>query len=213
MFHRVVSKLVATQTSQSITLRIYRDGNALVGDVSGFLQNLERAYNSAYVLDSIIEEAEELSLRGTGPTIPLRHQLWMSWWPPTPEKVASMVPEADRLRFSGVEFHSPDFWDFSGKLHLLEVIRQYLNRRQKDRKHGSSSNTRRLDLENQNLELNILERKIKVLKRLGASDRDLALLQEHLLAKSLQQLTPYQDQGLIFECDIIDPNIEKKKIA
>lgn|GEM_PF-3573772 len=207
----MVSKLAASKTSLGIALRIHGDNDALVGDISSFLQNLERAYNSAYVLDSIIEEAEELSRMGTAPTIPLRNQLWMLWWPPTPEKVASMVPKADRLRFSSVESHSPGCWNFLGKLNPLDVIQQYLNRRQQDREYGSSANARSLDLENQNLELNIFERRITFLKQLGASDKDLALLREHLLAKSLQQLNPYQDQGLILKCEIVDPNIEKKK--
>ncbi|UJB73211.1 hypothetical protein HRE53_32115 (plasmid) [Acaryochloris sp. 'Moss Beach'] len=140
----------------------------------------------------------------------------MTWWPPTSKKVAAMVPEADRLKLIGIELHSPGFWDFLGKLSPLEVLRQYLNdrhERQKDHEFRSPAETRKLDLENQSLELDIIERKIGILEHLGAKDRDLALLKEYLLAKSLRQLDPYQDQGLIFESEIVDPNIEKKKIA
>lgn len=180
-----------------------------MGDVSGFLRDLEYAYNSAYVFDSILEEAEELYRTGNSPGLPIRNLLWMAWWPPTPEKVAAMVPEADRLRLIGVELHSPGAWDFLGKLNPLETIRLYLNdrhERQKDREYRSRAEAEKLELEN-------FKEKIDVLKQLGATDKDLALLKEQLLAKSLRQLNSYQDQGLILEGEIVDPNIEKKKIA
>lgn len=205
----MVSTLTATETSQGNALRIYGDGDAYVGDVSGFLRDLEYAYNSAYVFDSILEEAEELYRTGNSPGLPIRNLLWMAWWPPTPEKVAAMVPEADRLRLIGVELHSPGFWDFLGKFNPLEVLRQYLNdrhERQKDRQYRSSAEAEKLELEN-------FKEKIDILKQLGATDKDLALLKEQLLKKSLRQLNPYQDQGLILEGEIVDPNIEKKKIA
>ncbi|UJB73214.1 hypothetical protein HRE53_32130 (plasmid) [Acaryochloris sp. 'Moss Beach'] len=67
----MVSKLTATETSQGIVLRIYGNGGAYVGDVSSFLQNLEYAYNSAYVFDSIVEEAEELSRTGNSLSLPI----------------------------------------------------------------------------------------------------------------------------------------------
>lgn len=136
----MVSTLTATETSQGIALRIHGNGDAYVGDVSGFLQALEYSYNSAYVFDSIIEEAEDLYRTGNSPGLPIRNLLWMAWWPPTPEKVAAMLPEADRLRLIGVELHSPGFWDFLGKLNPLEVLRQYINdrhERQKDREYRS----------------------------------------------------------------------------
>lgn len=205
----MVSTLTATETSQGIALRIHGDGDAYVGDVSGFLQALEYAYNSAYVFDSIIEEAEDLYRTGNSPGLPIRNLLWMAWWPPTPEKVAAMVPEADRLRLIGVELHSPGFWDFLGKFIPLETIRLYLNdrhERQKDRQYRSRIEAEKLELEN-------FKDKIDVLKQLGATDKDLALLKEQLLAKSLRQLNSYQDNGLILEGEIVDPNIEKKKLA
>lgn len=205
----MVSTLTATETSQGIALRIYGDGDAYVGDVSGFLRDLEYAYNSAYVFDSILEEAEEFYRTGNNPGLPIRNLLWMAWWPPTPEKVAAMVPEADRLRLIGVELHSPGFWDFLGKLNPLETIRLYLNdqhERQKDRQYRSRIEAEKLELEN-------FKDKIDVLKQLGATDKDFALLKDQLLAKSLRQLNPHQDQGLILEGEIVDPNIEKKKIA
>lgn len=206
----MVSTLTATETTQGIVLRIHGDGDLYVGDVSCFLRDLEYAYNSAYVFDSILEEAEELYRTGNNPGLPIRNLLWMAWWPPTTEKVAAMVPEADRLKLIGVIFHSPGHWDFLGVLNPLTVLLQYLEARhnwRQDREFRDPAESRRLELENQRLELDLIERKIVILQKLGANSRDLALLKEQLLAQALRQLNPYQDRGLILDSEIVNPNI------
>ena len=124
----VSTLLPKTGNSVGSVLRVYGNGQVFVEDVYKYLADLEYSYNCAYVLDSILEQAEELAeyYGESRPPIPIKNLLWASWWPPNPEKVAGMVPPEEKLQLHGVQFNSPGWWDFFGKLNPLEVLRQYL---------------------------------------------------------------------------------------
>lgn len=209
-----VAPFSATERSQGHILRLYGNGEVFVEDVYEYLNALEYAYNCAYVLESITQQAEEIARQYGEPPIPLRNLLWVSWWPPNPEKVAGLVPREDRIKLIGVELHSPGFWDFMGKLNPLEVIRQYLNdrhERRKDRDYRETAEARKLELENRRSEIQILRETIQLLRDMGATPQDIALLKDGLIYNSLQGLNSTQDRGLIVDAEIVNPDLEKKK--
>ena len=212
----MVATFPATERSQGHVLRLHGNGEVLVEDVYKYLNALEYAYNCAYVLESITQQAEEIARQYETPPIPLRNLLWGNWWPPTPEKVAGLVPSEDKLKLRGVELNSPGFWDFMGTLNPMEVVRQSVcdhHERRKDREYREPAEARKLELENELLAIEVFEKKLQILKEIGATPQDLSLLKDQLLKKPLQGLNPSQDQGLIVDAQIVNPEIEKKKIA
>ncbi|MEM8720106.1 MAG: hypothetical protein AAGE84_12445 [Cyanobacteria bacterium P01_G01_bin.39] len=212
----MVAQIVSAKHDQGYVLRIKGNGGILVEDIYKCLNDLEYAYNSAYVLKSITQQAKELSKQYSNQQlpIPLRNLLWASWWPPNPEITAAFVPDEDRLKLHGVELHSPGFWDFLGKLSPLTVILDYLNLRheqRKDRVYREPAEAEKLRIENWTLELDAVEKQLKLLIDMGATPHDLSILRDQLIKKSLKRLDVHQDQGLISNAEIVDPEAEKKK--
>lgn len=209
----MIAAPIATKQSQGYVLRLHGNGEVFVEDVNKYLNALEYAYNCAYVLDSITQQASELARQYEKPPIPLRNLLWGNWWPPNAEKVAGLVPDKDRLKLKGVELNSPGFWDFMGTLNPLEVLRQYLNDRHERKKdeYRSPAEARKLELENELLELKVIKEKVKFLTGLELPPQDIELLKDRLLKRPLQGLNAYQDQRLITDAQIVDPELEKKK--
>ncbi len=203
--------------SQGSVLRIYGNGEVFVEDICKYLSALEQAYNSAYVFDSIAEQANEIAdfYGEQRPPIPLRNLLWSSWWPPNAEKLKGLVPDDERLKLLGVELQSPGFWDFLGKLNPLEVLRAYLNdrhERRKDIEYREEREARKLELENELLEIQVIEKKLELLEQMGATPQDLLLLRDKLLHRPLRGLNEYQDQQLIITAEIVDPEFEQPKL-
>jgi hypothetical protein len=126
-------------------------------------------------------------------------------WPPSPEEIASLVPNRDRLVIAEVDLHSPGFWNFLGNLNPLEVIRQYINdrhERRKDKSYRESAEARKLELENLKLENEVLRERIKIAKELGATEQDLAPLLNELVFRPLRALDRHQDRGVIERAEI-----------
>lgn len=212
----VSTKLPKTGNSVGSVLRVYGNGQVFVEDVYKYLADLEYAYNCAYVLHSILGQAEELAeyYGASRPPIPIKNLLWASWWPPNPEKVAGMVPPEEKLQLQGVQFNSPGFWDFFGQLNPLEVLRQYVNdqhERRKEREDREPLEARKGLLEIEQLELENLNRRLELLKQLGPTEQDLSILKYQLLSKPLEKLNSYQDQRLIVDAEIVNPEQPKKK--
>jgi hypothetical protein len=131
-------------------LRIHGDGEVEVELVTAYLADLEHAYDSILLFESIIE-----GVRRTSRDFPFpRYQfaLTVGWpvarrrglghirdWPPGPEEIASFVPASEQLILSAVQLTQP-----------FEVLRRYLNDRHERRKYGEyreAAEARRLELE------------------------------------------------------------------
>lgn len=208
----MVSTLPITEQRQGNALRIDGEGGFPVESIANFLLSLEYAYNSAYVFDSILDQAHELLETGT--PLPARNLLWMQWWPPTPEKVAAMVPESDRLILTSVELHSPGMWDFLGKLNPLETLRLYLNdrnERRKDVAYRDAADARRRRLEDEMIALENVARKVEILKSLGVPEKDISVMVEQLLFPPLRELSAHQDQGMLEGAEVVDLDTVKKR--
>lgn len=210
----VATQILTKQGQQSI-LRIYGNGEVLVEDICQYLNAIDQAYNSVYVFDILARQAREIGefyareefYGRERPPFPLQNLLWGGWWPPNPEKVTALIPDEDRLKLRAVELNSPGFWDFFGKLNPLEVLREYLkdrHERRKDREYRELEEAKKLQLENELKEIQVLQEKYDLLKAMGATNEDIALLKSQLLYRPLKKLNAYQDQKLITTADIID---------
>jgi hypothetical protein len=172
-------------------LRIYGEGNFDAEHTAIFFARIVEAYKSLLVLDKIMLAAEHKKIRRL--------------------KVNPVTPfieaEEDRLRLVAVEFHSPGFWEFLGKLNPLEVLRQYLNdrhQREKDEKYRNAAEKRKLQLENERgsidnsvLKLKFVREFIDTCRHAGVSEAEIqALVKEHALAP-LIRLDAVAAQGLI----------------
>jgi hypothetical protein len=206
--------MVATQsfkaTKEGSVLRINGNSGASVEDVSKYLKALDYAYNSAYVFNNIVKQAEELNnTYNRSLPIPLRNLLWLNWWNPNEEKIASFVPLKYRLTLEKVNINSPGFWEFVGALNPLQFIREYLkdnHERKKDRKYREEDEEKLADLQIQLKEIEVIEKKAKLLKELSATEEDIDILISELLAKPLKELSSFQDTNLIIDAEIVDPN-------
>jgi hypothetical protein len=110
------------------------------------------------------------------------------------------VPVREQLILCAVSLGSPGFWEFLGTLNPLEVIRHYLSdrhERRKDTVYRESAERRRLELENLERENAVISGRVKLLKELGATDRDLAPLLNELINTPLRKLDRYQDHEVI----------------
>ncbi|MDZ8239689.1 MAG: hypothetical protein RMZ69_21490 [Nostoc sp. ChiQUE01a] len=199
-------------TKEGSILHITGNSGALVEDVSKYLKVLDHAYNSAYVFDSIIKQSEELNDKYNGNfPLPLRNLLWLNWWNPNEEKIASLVPVEHKLKLQKVNINSPGFWEFLGNLNPLQFIREYLkdnHERKKDRKYREEDEEKLGDLQVEFKRIEIIEKKIEIIKKLGVTDDDISVLKNELLSKPFKQLSTFQDTNLIIDAEIVDPNSE-----
>ena len=93
---------------------------------------------------------------------------------------------------------------FLSKLNPLEAIRQYLNdrhERSKDHQYRNPVEARRLQLDNDAIALNHLEKRIEIIKSLGASDQDLAVLKKQVLLQSLEVLSSPNERSNLKQDD------------
>ncbi len=210
-----MSILTTEKQSQGSVLRIHGSGEVFVEDVYRYLNALEYAYNSAYVLDSIIGQAEELSKLYKRLPIPLKNILWGNWWPPNTEKIASLVPDENRLKLCSVQLKSSYFWDFMGKLNPLKVLQAYLSaqcKQKNGREYREKKEIGKLELENELLETNPIGKKLELLKQMGVTSQDLSLLKDRLLRRPLRGLNKYQDQVMIASAEIVLLRDRKKLV-
>jgi hypothetical protein len=192
-------------------LRIHGHGEVEVELVISYLADLKHAYNSIILFESIIDGLERTARDIHFSRYPFG--LYMDWpvarrrgighireWPPRPEEVASFVPASEQLALSAVQLSSPGFWEFLGTLNPLEVLRKAINdrhERRKDIEYRESAEKRRLELENQILETELISKRITMARELGATKRDLAPLLNELVYRPILHLDRSQDRGVI----------------
>ena len=182
--------------------------------LTAFLSDFEHAYNSIFAFETIADSlgrfARHFPLyldQSISFELPIRSRrgLRILDWPPTREQTALMVPRKEQLVISSVALNSPGEWEFLGALNPLEVARKYLHdrhERRKDREYRETAEKRRLALEDSILESKAIGERARLLKELGATDRDIAPLIDALLYKPLISLDHHQDNGVI---DDVDP--------
>ncbi|NBD32667.1 MAG: hypothetical protein GVY17_06820 [Cyanobacteria bacterium] len=171
---------------------------------------MEYAYNSSYVLERMVEQAQKIGYDYEGP-MPVSTLLWNSWWPPTEEKVAAFVPNSERIFLKAVVLESPGVWDFLGSLNPLKSILEYINLRhemRKDYEYREGEEARKLKIENDLLETQLIRERLAIIREIGATENDLSILKDQLLGRSFKRLHEFQDVGLITYAQVIEEGEE-----
>jgi hypothetical protein len=126
-----------------------------------------------------------------------------AFWPLADVDPSRRPMSGERLIVSRVVLESPGFWEFFGKLNLLEVIRQYLNdrhERDKDREYRSAAEREQLALENALRRLEVAERLMRLEREFGADlygSEAWRLGWEAHLRPSLDRLADFDQRGMI----------------
>lgn len=197
-------------------LRVHGQGGVEVALVAAFLTDFRHAYESVLFFEATIDGMSRVARDFPFPMYLLgpdfgwlvtsrRTGLRARYRPLIAEEIASSVPRSEQLVLSAVSLNSPGFWEFLGTLNPLEVLRKYLNdrhERRKDRDYRESAEQRRLILENLSLENKVISERVRLVKEMGATDRDLAPLLNELIYKPLAALDRYQDKGVIEHSEI-----------
>jgi predicted NACHT family NTPase len=100
-----------------------------------------------------------------------------------------------------------------GTLNPLEVLRKAINdrhERRKDREYRESAERRRLELENQIQETELISKRITMARELGATKRDLAPLLNELVYRPILRLDRSQDRGVITYAELPDRDDEQQ---
>jgi hypothetical protein len=184
-------------------LVVHSSGGWPVGDTIDFLQTINTAYARLLTFETIIEAYESRARRferygwpfGLPPAEP---GLWRDAVELPEASLERFIRPRDQLIVERVELSSPGFWAFLGNLNPLEVLRQYLNdRHTRQLEHGREpQNLRRLDLENQLLENQIISGRVAIARELGATDADLVPLLNSIIGP-LQRLDALAERGMI----------------
>ena len=203
----VADKISVSTSQEDLVLRIHAKGEVLVETTRKFLSTVEDAYNSGYVFESIVEQAREIASKNIQHPLPISTLLWNFWWPPSEEKIAAFIPNSDKLVLRGVTLKSPGFWDFVGSANPLNFILEFINQRhehRKDREYRNFAEEEKLRLENELAQIKIIQEKLSVLKDLGASKTELAVLRDQLLGRSFNSLREFQDNKQVVNAEIVN---------
>jgi hypothetical protein len=193
---------------------LHGHGEVEVSRITDLLGDVRHAYESALVLeiilDGIVRDYKEFRLSPDFGYIALRTSRRFLWrrgeLPFGYGDVEIAVPRREQLVLASVKLASPGVWEFLGSLNPLEQVRKYLqdrHERKKDAKYREAAEERRMHLENQIRENQVLSERISMMRDLGATDRDLAPLLNRLLYQPLSALDRHQDQGVIEGAEIV----------
>jgi hypothetical protein len=169
---------------------------------AGLLRDLLAAADDAH---SGLIAFDRIVFRRRYPRTPDRElyfQDWIPWYPEWSQReiLESWVFLDERLVVRRVQLASPGFWEFLGSLNPLEVIRQYLDdrhRRRQDREFREREEARRLGLENDLREIEVVRERLRTAREYGIPDEALAPLLQSLVGQPLGRLGRLQDRGLI----------------
>lgn len=188
-------------------LTILGDRGGTIAEITQFLTDLEGAYLALYAFD------HPWFPRYTKRYLP--PELWMELAFPFPgfgrplyvPTNPDLLPPSVRLTLERVRIESPGFWEFLASLNPLQQIREYLNdrhRRRQDKDFREASEKERLQLENELIRRQIVEKdngilrdRIAVLREAGYSDEDIQRLIWATVGTPLVRLGRHQDTRLI----------------
>lgn len=205
----------------SLQIKALRGGT--VTEISTFLRDAEDAYNALFLFNNQVSslrygrkhfrrflEPEELFLTaGFG-------LMSNSFFAETGTDKESILPEY-RLELTRVVIRSPGFWEFLGGLNPLQQLREYLkdrHERRKDMEFRECSEKKRLELENELLQRQILEKEnsvlrgqLEIMREYGFDDGEIRQVVWRNLGPPLARLGQHQDTGLIE--GPVNPNVDK----
>lgn len=209
----MTSTPIGNETHPGKILRIHGQSQVSIEALTQFLADLEFAYNCAYVFDSLGTQSKALHQRTLGqPSTPMGNSLWQTWWPPTPEKVAALVPDDQKLQLHSVELCTMGCWDFSGQKTALDILHQYLNARYNPVNNGTqpiSFAIKQSEIETRLRNISQVQDCLENLERLSASSDDQTCLINFLLQRPLKKLDSAQDRQLIWTTERLEATTDQ----
>ncbi len=174
-----------------------------VEEIRRFLTDLEDTYNNLLAFDLLILDIENSKRR----KFPF-HWKERFYYRETPYSEIlnfgdSILPQ-DQLIISRINVNSPGFWEFIGSLNPLQQIREYLkdrHERRKDRDWREKAQKDQMNLNNELLRTQLIEKRVEILRSAGFSENEIrSLLNKHLV-RPLLELDKHQDSGLIDDAE------------
>jgi len=202
------------------SLRIGVASGARATDLARFLLDLQDAYVKILAFERAITRGVA-HVRRLGRSdfdlpelnIPTRNQdpeLWVRGLETAlREAERGILGSAPPLVLHRASISSPGFLEFIGALNPLEVLRKFLHdrhERRKDTDYRENAESLRLELENDLLAEEVIEKSIDNALKAGATKDDLAPHIEMLLKLPLHKLAQHQDSGLISDVHVVDQN-------
>ncbi len=196
-----------TESSTRLTIVAQRAGT--VGEIAGFLSDLETAYVALYLFDGVW--SGPFSRRGR--RLPFEFYLQfglpfgvLGWEAPRIGRPDLILPE-HRLTINRVRLESPGFWEFLGSLNPLQQIREYLkdrHERRQDREWREATERDKLRLENDLIQGQVWEKdnavlrdRVSFLRDLGFSNEEIRQLVWAQVGQPVAALGRHQDTRLI----------------
>ncbi|MCD0165919.1 hypothetical protein [Deinococcus sp. 12RED42] len=177
------------------TLRIFGNLVAPVVDIADFLDDLDECYKSIGAALHTLEEWRYYERYAYLPAMTLSRAMDGNW----------RYLYDGELLLGRASFNSPGFWDFLGKLNILEVIRIGINDRWTRKKEAQllPYEQRRLELENNILESRAIAERISVLRQAGIREEAIREVINNLVIKPLDKIERYQDHGIITDSTLV----------
>lgn len=205
-----------------ISLRINASRLGTVSEVRSFLIDIENVYNAFYILNQIekggkinrslfltykkhISNSNQIENRDAEENASYdlkRHYALESFDTPSRviTKMSKQVALDDRLFLLKINVQSPGFWEFLGTLSPLTQIREFLkdrHERKKDVEYRNEQEKRKVDLENTNLELELMNKTIDMMIKAGYSQEEIRESVSKFVYEPLKRLGNHQDSNLI----------------
>lgn len=186
-------------------LRVNSSGGLLVTDYVEFLEAIRSAYNGLLAIAAILDgysEPTRLRRFATPPVWELNILPYQSISPYdlSSGAVASLIRPQDQLVLSRAQFSSPGFLEFAGLLNPLQVIRGFIDdchRRRQDREYREASERRRLEIQNDMLETEMLRQRFELAREIGVPEHHLAQLTNRLVYEPMRKIEVLYATGVI----------------
>jgi hypothetical protein len=149
---------------------------------------IDYAYNYVYVGLRLLEAS---SLHGGH---------FESFYAEENKRFGRHVPMHDRLILSAAEFHSPGYFSLKGSGEILKQIRLYIqdrHKRRQDREIREPAERRRLELQNQLMETELLGQRLQIARENGLSAEETQQIVRRMFVNPLTRLDPFQNQGVL----------------
>jgi hypothetical protein len=187
-------------------LKIYAERGGTIGEITGFLCDLDAAYVALYQVNVRRADPSRLS---TIARVEVMHALGyvLSPFEAGAQHTVRVVPPSDTLVVNRVSIESPGFWEVLGALNPLQQIREYLNdrhKRRQDRDFREAAEKDRLVLENELIRRQVFEKensvlrdRILILRDLGYDNDEIDRFIWGSVGGPLSRLGKHQDSKLI----------------
>ncbi|MDK9699577.1 MAG: hypothetical protein OEM52_05470 [bacterium] len=187
---------------QKSSLRFETNVIVSVADTARFLIALDNAYNNLVAFEFLVDRARtKYGEQTSSNRYILTDAIEGKQRRIAPiGRIQDIIAPELRLLVGQVEIHSPGFLEFIGSLNPLEQIRKYMqdrHERKKDIAFRNREEEKRLVLQNVASELEIVQKKVTILKQLNVSDDSIVRILNQHVNQPLNLLGEIQDSGMV----------------